>query len=336
MNKTIQAIILTFVISIGIGARLSILGWLFIIGFGSAIIFGISHILIHSRCMNFFATGGRWTILKFILSHLFFLGIFLFQFDFDDSKTYSVLNYTFGIKNSFLEENGFYIVGISIIGYIWISVLNIRQAKKLKSKTNNSKYIIPVLISSIILPLFLINGLYMFNDFKEEKKIEETGQFLSVKRALKNPEKVISINLTSTFPKLTRFPIEILDLPNLEIINLNEQNISVIPDEIQKAQKLEILNLLDNNIKEIPESICKCENLKELRIGGEIKEFPECLKKMKSLKHLSIQSNTVNELMDELREFENIETAHFYLKEGILDRKKLSQIENETGIKHKY
>jgi len=57
---------------------------------------------------------------------------------------------------------------------------------------------------------------------------------------------------------------------------------------------------------------------------------------MKSLKHLSIQSNTVNELMDELREFENIETAHFYLKEKILDRKKLSQIESETGIKHKY
>lgn len=97
-----------------------------------------------------------------------------------------------------------------------------------------------------------------------------------------------------------------------------------------------MLNLLNNDIKEIPESICKCQNLKELRIGGEIKNFPECLKKMKSLKHLSIQSNTVNELMDELREFENLETAHFYLKDGILNHKKLSEIKRETGIEHKY
>lgn len=336
MNKTIQAIILTLVISIGIGARLSILGWLFIIGVGTSIFFGICHLLIHSKCMNYFEKGGRWTILKFILSHLFFLGIFFFQFDFDDSKTYSVLDYALDIKNNFFEENGFYFVGISIVGYIWISILNIIQAKKLKLKINNAKYITPAVIGSIILPFILINSLYAFKDFQNEKETEEIGQFLTIKRALRNPENVTAINLSSSSPKLSNFPNEILDLPNLKQINLNEQKIKVIPDEIQKAQKLEVLNLLDNDIKEIPESICKCQNLKELRIGGEIKNFPECLKKMKSLKHLSIQSNTVNELMDELREFENLETAHFYLKYGILDRKKLSEIKRETGIEHKY
>jgi Leucine-rich repeat (LRR) protein len=186
------------------------------------------------------------------------------------------------------------------------------------------------------LPIVLVYGIYSFQDLKEDKEREETGQFTNVRRAMKNPDKVTSIDLSYSYPRHTKFPIEILGLPNLRQIDLNEQMIEIIPAEIVKAKRLEVLNLLDNNIKEIPQLICNCSNLKELRVGGHIKEFPECLKRMKSLTHLSIQSNTVNDLMDELRNFENLETAHFYLKDGILDREKLRQIEIETGIKHKY
>jgi hypothetical protein len=57
---------------------------------------------------------------------------------------------------------------------------------------------------------------------------------------------------------------------------------------------------------------------------------------MKSLRHLSIQSNTVNELMDELLTFKNLETAHFYLKKGTINGKKLDSIYNVTEIKHQY
>jgi hypothetical protein len=64
--------------------------------------------------------------------------------------------------------------------------------------------------------------------------------------------------------------------------------------------------------------------------------LPKCLKKMKSLKHLSIESNSVNELMEELRGFENLETAHFCLKKGIFDKERWEKIEEETGIHFKY
>ena len=166
-----------------------------------------------------------------------------------------------------------------------------------------------------------------------------TGEFRSVKRAMKNPGKVIAVIINSSQPNISDFPIEILKLPNLKIIELNKQNIEIIPDEIIGVQNLEVLNLIDNNIKEIPSSICNCIQLKELRIGGDIQGFPDCLKKMKNLKHLSIQSNTANELMDELREFEYLETAHFYLKGGngvIFEHNRWWQIKKETGIKHKY
>ena len=77
---------------------------------------------------------------------------------------------------------------------------------------------------------------------------------------------------------------------------------------------------------------------------------------MKSLKHLSIQSKYANELLDELRSFKYIETAHFYLKSKKVDfssmteeetkkhfknfknfdKEKWELIKKETGIKHKY
>jgi hypothetical protein len=336
VNKTIQVIILTIVITIGIGARLSILGWLFIVGVGSTFIFGLTHYLIHTKYLDYFQTGGFWKTVRFILSHLFFIGIFLFQFDLDDSKTYSVIGNVVGSENQFLIDYGFYFVGLSLVGYILTNTLTVFQARKQKFESKNSKYIMTSLIGCLTLPMVLVYGIYSFKDLKEEKKREETGQFTTVRRALKNPDKVTSIDLSYSYPKHTKFPIEILDLPNLRQIDLNEQMIEIIPAEIVKAKRLEVLNLLDNNIKEIPQFICNCSNLKELRVGGHIKEFPECLKRMKSLTHLSIQSNTVNDLMDELRNFENLETAHFYLKDGILDREKLRQIEIETGIKHKY
>lgn len=336
MNKTIQIIILTIVITIGIGARLSILGWLFIVGVGTIFIFGLIHFLIHTKYLDYFQTGGHWKTVRFILSHLFFLGIFLFQFDLDDSKTYSVIGNIIDSENRFLIDYGFYIVGISVVGYILTNVITVLKARKQSFETNNSKYKILSLLGCVTLPIVFVYSIYSFKDFKEDKKKEKMGQFTSVRRAINNPDKVTSIDLSNSFPKLTQFPNKILDLPNLRQIDINEQNIEKIPDEIYKAKSLEVLNLLDNNIKEIPQSICNCSNLKELRVGGHIKEFPECLKRMKSLTHLSIQSNTVNELMDELREFENLKTAHFYLKDGIIDRKKLSQITSETGIEHKY
>jgi hypothetical protein len=336
MNKTIQSIILTIVISIGIAARLSILGWLYFIGIGTSILFGTSHLIIHLKSMNYLALKGRYNLLKLLLSHFFFLTIFFFQIDADDSKIYSITEYILGRENDFISEHGMLLVGISIVAYIVISVFIIKAAKKEKLKSDNQKYFFPVIVASVILPFMLIKGLDNLKDFQRNREYEKIGVFSSVKRALKNPEEVTTFKINPYEKNIFKIPIEILNLPNLRVIELDNQNITVIPVEIENAQNLEILNLIGNNIKEIPSSICNCKKLTEIRIGGEIKSIPDCLKKMSSLKHLSIQSNTANELMDELREFEYLETSHFYLKNGILNKEKLNQIRKETGIKHKY
>ncbi|TNE72281.1 leucine-rich repeat domain-containing protein [bacterium] len=356
MNKTTQTILLTLVVSIGIGARLSILGWLFFVGIGSALFFGIGHLIVHFYSMNYLAKSENKSSLLIILSHLSFLGIFLFQSDFDDSRSYSVLGHTFGVESEILNSIGFPIVGVSIISFIFISFIIVKKAKRNKVSGNNVKFLIPSIIASLILPFVFINIFYANKDLQRTKELETTGEFNSIKRALKNSESVEIIKINPYQTRLTSFPLEIMELSNVKIIDLNGQQISTIPEGLDKLASLEILNLLDNNITEIPVSICACKNLKELRIGGDIKELPDCLKTMTSLKHLSIQSPYSNELLDELREFENIETAHFYLKSDDVDfssmtdeetkeyfknskkfdKEKWEQIKKETGIKHKY
>jgi len=356
MKKGIQSILLTLVFSIAAAARLSILGWLFAIGVGSILIIGITHFIIHFYSMNSLAIKGKMNSLKIALSHLLFLCIFLFQSDFDDSRSYFVIEHVFGIENSFLGDIGFPIVIVSSIGYIILSIIIIRNAKKEKIKGKKIKYIIPSVLISISLPFILISGLYAGKDLQQTKALEETGEYNSINRALKKPNSVTSLQINPFLTSLSSFPTEILTLSKLKVIDFNEQKITRIPDDINKLENLEILNLLDNNIKEINPSICNCNKLIELRIGGDIKSIPDCLKTMKSLKHLSIQSKHSNELLDELRSFKNIKTAHFYLKSEKVDfssmteeetkkhfksskkfdNEKWGRIKSETGIKHKY
>jgi len=330
MKKELQAILLTLVISVSVAARLSVLGWLFAIGVGSVLIIGVAHFIIHFYSMNSLAIRGNLNTLKITLSHVLFLCIFLFQSDFDDSRSYSVIEYVIGIEGSFLGKIGLPMVIASLIGYIILSILIFRNAKNKKVNGKENEYMIPSLLVSIILPFILISSLYANKDLQRTKEFEKNGEYNSIKRAFKNSDKVISLNL-------------------------NNQKIKKIPNDVDKLENLEILNLIDNEIIEINPSVCNCDKLRELRIGGDIKSIPDCLKTMESLKHLSIQSQHSNELLDELRDFKNIETAHFYLKSDVdftsmtieegryynqnskkFDKEKWKLIKEETGIKHKY
>lgn len=337
MKKQIQTTLIILVISFGTAARLSIMGWFFFIGIGTIMIFGITHFVIHFYSMNYLSVANRRTIFLVILSHLFFISLFLFQTDADDSRGYSVIGYIFDFKSKFLLERSIELFIVGLVGYMVTNYQIIVKARKDRTTGNNLMYAFISIFVSLFLPLVLISGLESYRRHQETKSYEQSGEFHSITRALKNPDKVRIIKINPYETTLTEFPIEIIRLPNLTEIDLTDQMIKSIPDNIGELNSLQILNLKGNKIDTINPAICDCKSLRELRIGGDnIQTFPDCLKQMKSLKHLSVQSNTVNELMDELRDFKNIETAHFYLKSGVLDKEKWKIITKETGIEHSY
>ncbi len=356
MDKRIQALLLVLIFSFAASARLEVLGWLMFFGFGSVILFGLIHFVIHFYCMNNLATSNSKNTIQIIISHLLFASILLFQMDFDDSRSYSVLGNFFGFQSEFLERNGYSIVGIALLLYIIQSILMIRNIKKNRIKGANNKLLLLSIFSALILPNVFAAASFKLDEHQQTFELEETGEYNSISRALKTPELVETLTVNSYYESLTEFPSEILQLTGLKHLNLKGHQINSIPDDISRLRNLQTINLLDNNLQAINPSICDCENLIELRVGGDIPQFPDCLKKMKTLKHLSFQSSYVNELLDELREFENIETAHFYLKTSPVDfsnmneeetaehfrtsRKfdveKWREIQKETGIEHKY
>jgi len=125
--KNEKSIMLT--IGIGIGllstfARLSIMGWLFLFGIISAVIFGIIH------CIFLYQLNNRFDNLNSFGKKIGWIGIliypliFLFQFDFGDSAgNFYTYEYITGENDSDFEFYAFYIAIVSAIIYLTNFVL---------------------------------------------------------------------------------------------------------------------------------------------------------------------------------------------------------------------
>lgn len=151
MKKSIQTILIILTISFGASIRLGILGWMFLFGLASIGILSIVHLSIHFYSMNFLAKKNNSTIIYILLSHLTFLGLFLFQTDFDDSSSYSAIGYFLNFSSDFLIKYSTNLLISSFIVYLYTSILIIRKSRKIEGKKGNRKLLLVTIISSLIL-----------------------------------------------------------------------------------------------------------------------------------------------------------------------------------------
>ncbi|WP_069835746.1 leucine-rich repeat domain-containing protein [Roseivirga misakiensis] len=306
--------------------------------------------------MNNLAEKSPKNILRILISNLLFTSIFLFQVDFDDSRSYSVIGNFLGFQSEFLERYGYNVVGIALLLYLTNAVFMVRIVRKDRIKGANYALLILSILFALVLPNVYALTSFRINERQEISRLEDKGIFNALEDVLRSAKQTDRLTINPYYKPLTEFPSELLKLDHLKSLNLKGHEITAIPNDISLLMNLESLNLLDNKLEAINPSICDCQNLVELRVGGKIQTIPECLKKMKTLKHLSFQSSHANELIEELREFKNLETAHFYLyrdwnaynamteeekdefskNSTPFDRVKWNQLIEETGIEHKY
>ena len=139
MKIGIQIIVIILTLLIATVARFATIGWLYFIGILSIPIFGIPHLIIHLKSIDYLSKKGQKNLFKIFASHFLFLCLFFFQHEFSDSpRSYSVLETVFGIKNEFIHNNGFIIWLISLISYIVLSVKIRKSAKAYKRAQNSS------------------------------------------------------------------------------------------------------------------------------------------------------------------------------------------------------
>lgn len=98
------------------------------------------------------------------------------------------------------------------------------------------------------------------------------------------------IDLNLSYNELNDFPLQLLELKNLQFLKLDFNTISILPNDINKLTQLEFFSISNNNLTETPENIIQLQKLKCLNLG---KNF---------LKQLSIEVTCL----------ENLEVLYIY------------------------
>lgn len=139
--------------------------------------------------------------------------------------------------------------------------------------------------------------------------------------ALSQPEAVTELYLTKR--KFDEFPVRILELKNLEVLDLSSCNLIQIPAAIANLEKLHTLILNENGIRSLPDSIARLPlrvvsletnaltaipevlfhlpQLRELSLAGNfLRELPAPLFGMKQLEKLNISDNQIGALPEDI------------------------------------
>jgi Leucine-rich repeat (LRR) protein len=119
--------------------------------------------------------------------------------------------------------------------------------------------------------------------------------YYSLKKALKNPDKVEALILSNTGEQ--GFPTEILKFKNLQYLILDSNQIDIIPEQINELSKLEVLSLGHNNIEKLPATLGDLTELHNLYLDdNKINELPDEFFKLKNLEILFLSKNNLTSL----------------------------------------
>src|ERR1041385_3390173 len=96
---------------------------------------------------------------------------------------------------------------------------------------------------NLLLILFIscICSSFAQTDLLDSASIMKSDEYTDLKLALENKDNVVRLNLRKQ--KLKSFPIEILQLKNLQYLDLGKNSIAVLPDSIVCLKKLQFLIL---------------------------------------------------------------------------------------------
>ncbi|WP_298392789.1 leucine-rich repeat domain-containing protein [Flavobacterium sp.] len=161
--------------------------------------------------------------------------------------------------------------------------------------------------------IYYISALFIavFNlSFAQNNETEK--DFTSLTEALKNPEKVFRMKVTTQEINLSdeqwsRFV-------NLEYLNLNGDHLKEIPVAITKIKSLKTLDLSGNDFKNLPEEFSNLTNLEEIYLNNEknmnLPKTLSVLSKLPKLKSLHLENDNLSALPNELLLFKNLESLY--------------------------
>ncbi|HAS46508.1 MAG TPA: hypothetical protein DCS93_38860 [Microscillaceae bacterium] len=128
---------------------------------------------------------------------------------------------------------------------------------------------------------------------KEQLKKEKA--FVSLTEALKNPDKVVKLELWSA--DLQAVPLEIFKFKNLQVLNLNFNQIKSLPRAFVRLKYLQELRLGHNQLSHVPTILEKLAHLRILDLhGNQLKSIPDNIGQLTQLEELYLHENQLKEV----------------------------------------
>lgn len=174
----------------------------------------------------------------------------------------------------------------------------------------------------IYLVLFILS-FDSFGQFARRSSKNSEGYFYEVKGALKEPEKVIQLDLYSLDKKdLQLFLKKIILFQNLESLRLSFSDLKYFPIEITELKKLKKLDLSYNRIKEIPDEISNLIQLNYLDISwNQVEKLPESISLCKNLTILKVITKKPLILPNQFYQLHNLNSLSARLSKGEIESK---------------
>ncbi|NWW83782.1 LRSM1 ligase, partial [Rhynochetos jubatus] len=131
------------------------------------------------------------------------------------------------------------------------------------------------------------------------------GAFATCKVLQKKVLIIHTNNLTSLVPK----SCSLLSLITLKVLDLHDNQLTLLPADIGQLTSLQVLNLERNLLKCLPHSIGDLAQLQMLNVkGNKLKELPATVSGLRSLRTLDISENALQELPRVLAHIRTLKT----------------------------
>ncbi len=122
-------------------------------------------------------------------------------------------------------------------------------------------------------------------------------------------KRIIELDLSRL--ELIEFPISILKLNSLEVLNIGSNLLEEIPRGINKLKTLKKLLLSYNKLRYLPNSICSMENLEQLWLdGNKIRWLPKRIGSLNNLQTISLYNNRLRKLPYSLNKLEHLKNLN--------------------------
>lgn len=149
-------------------------------------------------------------------------------------------------------------------------------------------------------------GFAKIKNYKEDYLLDTLGnRYLVAYNLADLNENITALDLSEQ--DLEEIPALVFDYPQLKILLLSSNKITIFPEQIKKLENLIFLDLRGNLLTSLSVQIEELKNLTHLNLSfNHLTSLPDQIGELKALTELDLKSNNITQLPEQIRKLKNL------------------------------